>query len=106
MGAREFVDEADEARKATGCEAIVHPGAAPLGRDQTGLAQQPQMVRDRRLGQVESGFDVTHAEGSVGASQEVDHLEACGIAERLERGCVFAEPFSVRARRRWAASGL
>src|SRR5699024_8075970 len=40
---------------------VVHPGAAPLGRDESGLAQQLQMVRDRGLGQVEGGRQVAHA---------------------------------------------
>lgn len=81
MTARKFVHESDEAFETAGGKSIVHPCAASFGRDETGLTQQSKMMRDCGLRQIEAGFDIAHAERTVGTSQQIDHLEPRGISQ-------------------------
>src|SRR4051812_37521152 len=75
--------ELEQAAARGAIERVVDPGAAPLRRHQAGLAEDLEVVRDRRLGQLEMTLDVAHAKLRAGR-EEPYHLEARLIPEGLE----------------------
>ncbi len=60
------------------------PDAAFLAVDQSGLAQQFQMVTDRRLILVELVGDVADTQRLPLLREQVEHAQACGIGEYLQ----------------------
>ena len=87
---------ASETRASADFVAAIEDPAAPLvGLDEPGAAQQSHVVRRRRLGEADGRFDVARAEtplvdghelaaGLPAGAQEVQDLQAGGIAEGLE----------------------
>ena len=64
-------------------DGIVRPDSAPRRGDQTGIAQHFEMMRDRRLTQIEPGHHIAGAERFGLRGNEPENLEAAGIAQRL-----------------------
>lgn len=60
------------------------PGTAALGRDERDAAQDAQVVRDRRLREVEARLDVADAEGLVLAIEHRRDAQARRITERAQ----------------------
>ena len=63
-------------------EGVVDVLAVAARFDQAGAAQQPQLMRDRGLGQIEHLGEV--ADRDLGLRQGVEDSHARGIAEHLE----------------------
>ena len=76
-------ERARELGDGLGHEPVVRPGAAALGGHEPGVAQELQMVADRRLGEAGVGHEVADAD-LVGAGELVHDREARRVAERLE----------------------
>ena len=66
-----------------GHEPVVRPRAAPLGLDEACLAQEPEVVRDRRLGEGERLGEVADAARLAGR-EPVHDRDAGRVGERLE----------------------
>ena len=67
----------------TFAQPVVHMATASVGFDETGLPQDPQVLRDRPLRDPEPGSERVHAERP--ALQELDYPEPGGRRERLHR---------------------
>src|SRR3954452_15641432 len=66
-----------------GHEAVVGPGATAFGGHESGVAQETEVVADRRLREAGVRHEVADAD-LVGAGELVDDRKPRRIAERLE----------------------
>ena len=71
--------------------------------DQPGLAEDFQVVGDRRLSETE-GLKLADA-GLAAARKSIDDREACRIGERLEAGREILELLGPKRRCSWGATG-
>ncbi|MPM88423.1 hypothetical protein SDC9_135527 [bioreactor metagenome] len=82
----EAVQEGGDGRLSGGDEAVVHPGAAPLGAEQAGVLQDLQVVGDGGLGDVGEFGEVADAglAARVGGDGR-QHPEPERVGQRLQR---------------------
>ena len=106
-GVEDAAGRLGELRQAGAIDAVVHERAPPLGDDEAHVAQDLQVVRDRRLAQREVIGDVADTDRFLACRQEVEDADAGRIGEGLEPGGVGLGIGSVdRRRTRRGAAGL
>jgi hypothetical protein len=69
-----------------GGQAIVDPRAAALTRDEAGLSQDAQMVRNRGLVQREAGREIADADLILGSRERGEDRQPVRIGKGLEQG--------------------
>jgi len=83
----------------------VHAGSAPLEFDQPGLAQNAQVVRDRRLSQIEHVDEIADARLSA-RGEAIDDRHPRRLRKGLETLSVLEEVVRPLWRRSWSAADL
>ena len=78
------IEDAAKRREPVIIHGVVSPDASSGDGDKAGLAQDFEVMADRRLGDVEAGSDIADADRIVLSRNESKDLQACGITERVE----------------------
>src|SRR5579875_1908118 len=82
-------------------QAVVREGAAPLALNEPGIAQNPQVIADRGLGERKQAHQVTDADRPLpGAEQPMDDLHPRRVSKRGKARCKRGGKILLERRRR------